>query len=130
LLARVRAILRRRRIDLRQRKAHGVRAYRFGGWELDLNTRRLGSVGKREIALSNGEFSLLVALLAAGGRTLSRTQLLELSRLHDDKVYDRAVDMQVMRLRRKLEADCAESRYLVTVRGAGYRVGVPVEPVY
>jgi DNA-binding response OmpR family regulator len=130
LLARVRAILRRRRIDLRQRKAHGVRAYRFGGWELNLNTRRLRSAGKREIALSNGEFSLLGALLAAGGRTLSRMQLLELSRLHDDEVYDRAVDMQVMRLRRKLEADCAEPRYLATVRGAGYRIGVPVEPVY
>jgi len=71
-----------------------------------------------------------VALLAAGERTLSRMQLLELSRLHDDEVYDRAVDMLVMRLRRKLEADTDAPRYLLTVRGAGYRIGVPVEPVY
>jgi DNA-binding response OmpR family regulator len=130
LLARVRAILRRRSIDSHQRKTHGPRAYRFGGWELNLNTRRLHSAARREIALTNGEFSLLVALLAAGERTLSRMQLLELSRLHDDEVYDRAVDMLVMRLRRKLEADTPAPRYLVTVRGAGYRIGVAVEPVY
>ena len=130
LLARLRAILRRRRVDARQRKTQGVRAYRFGGWELNLNTRRLNCGGKHQIGLTNGEFSLLVALLAAGQGTLSRMQLLELSRLHDDEVYDRAVDMQIMRLRRKLEADCAAPRYLLTVRGAGYRIGVPVEPVY
>lgn len=130
LLARVRAILRRRRIDLRQRKEQGLRAYRFGDWELNLNVRQLASRARRQIRLSNGEFSLLVALLAAGGRTLSRMQILELSRLHDDEVYDRAVDMLVMRLRRKLEADTAAPRYLLTVRGAGYCLGVPVEAVY
>ena len=130
LLARVRAILRRRRIDTRQRDVHRPRAYRFGGWELNLNTRRLHSDARRQIELTNGEFSLLAALLAAGERTLSRMQLLELSRLHDDEVYDRAVDMLVMRLRRKLEADTTAPRYLLTVRGAGYRIGVRVEPVY
>src|SRR5262249_35976429 len=129
LLARVRAILRRRRIDSYQRKTRGPRAYRFGNWELNLNARRLASPAQREIVLTNGEFSLLVALLEAGGRTLSRMQILELSRLHDDEVYDRAVDLLVMRLRRKLEPDTAP-RYLLTVRGAGYRIGVPVEPVY
>jgi two-component system, OmpR family, response regulator len=130
LLARVRAILRRRRIDSHQRKTQGPRAYRFGGWELNLNTRRLQSAARRQISLSNGEFSLLVVLLAAGERTLSRMQILELSRLHDDEVYDRAVDALVMRLRRKLEADAAAPRYVLTVRGTGYRIGVAVEPVY
>ncbi|HUL68024.1 MAG TPA: winged helix-turn-helix domain-containing protein [Burkholderiaceae bacterium] len=130
LLARVRAILRRRRIDSRQPKSHGVRAYRFDGWELNVNTRRLHSPGRQEIVLSNGEFNLLVALLAAGERILSRMQLLELSRLHDDEVYDRAVDVQIMRLRRKLEAHGNGARCLETVRGAGYRIGVPVEPVF
>lgn len=130
LLARVRALLRRRRIDLRQPRVRGLRAYRFGGWELNLNTRRLVSPERRPIALSNGEFSLLVALLASDGRTLSRMQLLELSRFHDDEVYDRAVDMLVMRLRRKLEAETAAPCYVLTVRGVGYRFGVPVEPVY
>jgi two-component system, OmpR family, response regulator len=130
LLARVRAILRRRRLDVRQQRGEDMRAYRFGGWELNLNTRRLVSPNRPHAALTNGEFSLLVALLGAGGRTLSRTQLLELSRLHDDEVYDRAVDVLIMRLRRKLGEDSANPHCILTIRGAGYRIGVPVESVY
>jgi DNA-binding response OmpR family regulator len=130
VLARVRAILRRRSLDSCQRKTHGPRAYRFGCWELNRNLRQLHSTGRRSIGLTNGEFSVLDVLLGAHGRTLSRMQILELSRLHDDEVYDRAVDMLVMRLRRKLEADTAAPRYLLTVRGAGYRIGTAVEPVY
>jgi DNA-binding response OmpR family regulator len=130
LLARVRALLRRRRMDVRPGKARGVRAYRFDGCELNVNTRRLVTRDQRQLAISNGEFNLLVALLGAGGCTLSRVQLLELSRLHDDEVYDRSVDVQIMRVRRKIEADYSKPRCLLTVRGAGYRVGVPVEPIY
>ena len=130
LLARVRAVLRRRRLDLRQGRIEGGRAYRFDGWELNLSARRLESPDRRRVALTNGEFSVLVVLLGAGGRTLSRMQLLELSRLHDDEVYDRAVDMQIMRLRRKLGEGSTNPRYVVTVRGAGYRIGVRVETVY
>jgi DNA-binding response OmpR family regulator len=130
LLARMRALLRRRQIDVRQSKPQGVRGFRFDGCELNLNTRQLVTRDKRQVALSNGEFNLLVALLGAGERTLSRMQLLELSRLHDDEVYDRAVDVQIMRLRRKIEADYANPRCLLTVRGAGYRFAVPVDSVY
>jgi DNA-binding response OmpR family regulator len=130
LLARVRAILRRRSLDSRQRKTHRARAYRFGGWELNRNLRQLRSTGRDPIVLTNGEFGVLDVLLGAHGRTLSRMQILELSRLHDDEVYERAVDILVMRLRRKLEADTAAPRYVLTVRGAGYRIGVPVETVY
>jgi DNA-binding response OmpR family regulator len=71
-----------------------------------------------------------VALLGASGRTLSRAQLLELSRLHGDEVYDRAVDTQIMRLRLKLGEDSANARCVLTLRGAGYRFGLPVESVY
>jgi DNA-binding response OmpR family regulator len=130
LLARVRAILRRRQLDVRQPRLEGMRAYRFGGWELNLNTRQLVSLKAPHGTLSNGEFSLLVALLGARGRTLSRAQLLELSRLHDDEVYDRAVDVLILRLRRKLGESSATARCIVTMRGAGYRIGVPVENVY
>ena len=65
LLARVRAILRRRRLDVRQQRLGGLRGYRFGGWELNLNTRQLVSPKGQQGALTNGEFSLLVALLGA-----------------------------------------------------------------
>src|SRR5256714_156620 len=130
LLARIRTILRRRRAEVRQGKPEGIRAYRFDGWELNLNTRRLLSPAGQSVPLSNGEFSLLVVLLGAPSRILSRDQLLDLSRLHNDEVYNRSVDVQIMRLRRKIEKDPAEPRYIRTERGAGYLFGVPVETVY
>ena len=130
LLARIRTILRRRHAEIRQGKPDGIRAYRFDGWELNLNTRRLLSPAGKAVALSNGEFSLLVVLLGAANRILSRDQLLDLSRLHNDEVYNRSVDVQILRLRRKLEQDPAEPRYIRTERGAGYIFGVPVETVY
>jgi len=130
LLARIRTILRRRRAEVHQGKPEGIRAYRFDGWELNLNTRRLVSPAGQAVALSNGEFSLLVVLLGAPSRILSRDQLLDLSRLHNDEVYNRSVDVQIMRLRRKIEPDPAATRYIRTERGAGYLFGVPVETVY
>ena len=130
LLARIRTILRRRRAEVRQGKPEGIRAYRFDGWELNLNTRRLLTPAGQSVPLSNGEFSLLVVLLGAPSRILSRDQLLDLSRLHNDEVYNRSVDVQIMRLRRKIERDPAEPRYIRTERGAGYLFGVPVETVY
>ena len=130
LLARIRTVLRRRRAEVRQGKPEGIRAYRFDGWELNLNTRRLTSKEGRTVALSNGEFSLLVVLLGAPNRILSRDQLLDLSRLHNDEVYNRSIDVQILRLRRKIEQNAAEPRYIKTERGAGYLFGVPVETVY
>jgi len=130
LLARIRTILRRRRAEVRQGKPEGIRAYRFDGWELNLNTRRLIDREGRAVALSNGEFSLLVVMLGAPQRILSRDQLLDLSRLHNDEVYNRSVDVQIMRLRRKIEKDVANPSYIRTERGVGYQFGVPVETVY
>ncbi len=130
LLARIRTVLRRRRAEVRQGRPDGVRAYRFDGWELNLNTRRLLGPGGRAVALSNGEFSLLVVLLGSPHRILSRDQLLDLSRLHNDEVYSRSIDVQIMRLRRKIEPDASQPRYIRTERGAGYVFGVPVETVY
>jgi DNA-binding response OmpR family regulator len=130
LLARIRTILRRRRSEVRQGRPEGVRAFRFDGWELNLNTRRLADRSGRAVSLSNGEFSLLVVLLGAPNRVLTRDQLLDLSRLHNDEVYNRSIDVQIMRLRRKIEQDPAKPRYIQTERGAGYSFGVPVETVY
>lgn len=130
LLARIRTVLRRRRAEVRQGKPEGVRAYRFDGWELNLNTRRLAHRDGRAVTLSNGEFSLLVALLGAANRILSRDQLLDLSRLHNDEVYNRSIDVQILRLRRKIEPDASAPRYIRTERGVGYTFGVPVEIVY
>jgi DNA-binding response OmpR family regulator len=61
---------------------------------------------------------------------VTRDQLIEMSRRYDNEVYDRAVDVQILRLRRKLEQNPAEPQIIVTERGAGYRIAVPVEAVY
>ncbi len=130
LLARIRTVLRRRHAEVRQGRPEGIRAYRFDGWELNLNTRRLTAPDANVTVLSKGEFSLLVVLLGAPHRILSRDQLLDLSRLHNDEVYNRAVDLQIMRLRRKIESDPAKPRYIRTERGNGYVFSVNVDTVY
>src|SRR5713226_2516212 len=130
LLARIRTVLRRRRPEVQQGRPQGIRAYRFDGWELNLNTRRLRKPDGHPVPLSNGEFSLLVVLLGAPNRVLSRDQLLDLSRLHNDEVFNRSVDVQIMRLRRRIEHDPAEPRYIKTERGIGYVFNAAVETVY
>ena len=130
LLARIRTVLRRAHAGHESHGARVVRAYRLPGWELNLRTRKLTAQGGAEVALSNGEFNLLAALLATANRVVSRDQLIELSRRYDNEVYDRAVDVQILRLRRKIERNPAEPAVIVTERGIGYRIAVPVEPVY
>lgn len=130
LLARVRAVLRRRHAEVRQGRPQGVRAYRFDGWELKLGTRRLVAPDGRLVPISRGEFPLFVALLGAPQRVLSRDQLLELSRLHNDDVFNRSVDVQILRIRRKIEPDPAAPRYIRTQRGVGYVLSASVEVVY
>ena len=131
LLARIRSVLRRAHAPVPAAdRGREVRAYRFGDFELNLRTRRLKQAGGQQIALTNGEFNLLAALLAAPGRVLTRDQLLEASRMHDNEVYDRAIDIQVLRLRRKIEVDPAQPKYIITERGAGYIFSAIVDVVY
>lgn len=121
LLARVRALLRRSRAQASVAdNLARLRAYRFAGWELNLRRRRLIAPDGGTVALTNTEFNLLTAFLAAPQRILSRDQLLELSRLHNDEVYDRAIDVQVGRLRRKLQPGADAPQFIRTERGSGY----------
>ena len=130
LLARVRALLRRVRLHSTIAEEVGkLRAYRFEGWELNLRLRRLKDPAGNVQVLPNGEFSLLTALLASPQRVLTRGQLIEQSHLYDDEVYDRSIDVQILRLRRKIEPDPSTPRFIVTERGAGYQFAVPVEAV-
>jgi two-component system, OmpR family, response regulator len=84
----------------------------------------------KPVDLSNGEFSLLGALCRAPQRVLSRDQLLSMSRLHEAEVYDRTVDVQIRRLRMKIESDNSNPMLIVTERGAGYRLACDVETLY
>ena len=91
----------------------------FGDWCLDRATRQL-SRGGESVALTSGEFALLNALVANANRPMKRERLLELTRGEDSESFDRAIDVQMHRLRRLIEADPAHPRYLQTVWGVGY----------
>jgi two-component system OmpR family response regulator len=131
LLARVRAVLRRYQVQATLPERDNTRrAFRFSGWELNLRTRRLLAPDGSSVELSKGEFSLLSALCRAPQRVLTRDQLLSMSRLHEAEVYDRTVDVQIRRLRFKVEADATKPSLIVTERGAGYRLASEVETLY
>jgi DNA-binding response OmpR family regulator len=121
LLARIRALLRRTRANYPAGEGvHKVRGYRFEGWELNIAMRRLISPSGELIRLSNQTFNLLTVFVSAPQRILSRDQLIRMSRLYNDEVYDRAIDTQVARLRKKIEPDANSPQLIQTERGAGY----------
>jgi len=118
LVARIDAVLRRRG-PVPGAPDPGADAFRFGDFELDLHLRRLRRADNT-IALSSGEFALLHALVRHANRPLKRERLLELARGDDADINDRAIDVQVYRLRRLVEPDPARPRYIQTVWGVGY----------
>jgi two-component system, OmpR family, response regulator len=127
LYARYRAVLRRRE-NGRSVRTRDVEQgeYRFDGWRLDRRSRRLTDAQERPVALSKVEYALLLAFLDAPERPLSREHLLQATRLHED-IFDRSIDVQVLRLRRKLEVDPKAPRVIRTERGVGYVFAIPVE---
>jgi DNA-binding response OmpR family regulator len=94
--------------------------FRFAGWELDTAARRLLNPEGREVGLTTGEFDLLAAFVRHPGRVLSRDFLLEHTRGREAAPFDRTIDVQVGRLRKKLEADPENPALIKSVRGAGY----------
>jgi len=128
LLARIKAVLRRTEVKRSVRRAETARAYHFAGWELSTGLRRLKSADGNIVQLTNSEYALLVAFLRSPKKVLSRDQLLELSRLHDD-IYDRSIDVQILRLRRKVEEKAHEPKLIRTERGAGYFLDADVGTV-
>jgi two-component system, OmpR family, response regulator len=129
LLARVRAVLRRFEIGGAAPARNRERGrFRFSGWQLDRKTRQLTDPDGAPVALTKGEYALLLAFLDAPQRPLSREHLLQATRVHED-VFDRSIDVQILRLRRKLERDPSAPRVIQTERGVGYVFAVPVERV-
>ena len=129
LLARVNAILRRqetgRLVRVRDPERGG---YRFNGWRLERRNRRLVDPDGTPVALTKCEYALLLAFVQAPQRPLTREQLLQATRLHED-IFDRSVDVQVLRLRRKLEVNPGARQVIQTERGVGYVFVLPVEPL-
>ena len=129
LLARVKAVLRRMApAEANPGAAAGAARskLRFAGWELDTAARRLVSPQGQDVALTTGEFDLLSAFALHPGRVLSRDFLLEQTRGREAGPFDRTIDVQVGRLRKKLEADAEDPQIIKSVRGAGYILVPPV----
>jgi two-component system OmpR family response regulator len=127
LLARIRSVLRRAQGVPEPVARQGQSVLRFAGWALDLARRRLESREGLVIELSGGEFDLLVALAQHPQRVLSRDQLLDLTRGRAAVPFDRSVDIQISRLRHKIESDPKEPELIKTVRGDGYMFTPKVE---
>lgn len=119
LLARVRAVMRRRREPRLVEDSLGA-ACEFAGWRLDLVRHELRSPQGVVVNLSSGEFSLLRAFVERPQRVLTRDQLLEFARGPQSDAFDRAIDVQISRLRRKLEDSGGEAELIRTVRSEGY----------
>lgn len=135
VLARTRSVLRRRESGARESGAgtpetpteRSGNRYLFGRWQLDARSRILLSPDAEPVELSSGEFDLLLAFLKHPKQTLSRDRLLDLTRGVRAAQFDRSIDVQVGRLRRKIEADPPRPAIIKTVRGAGYKFSLDVE---
>jgi DNA-binding response OmpR family regulator len=123
ILARIRTVLRRA-----QAPAAAVAAptaapadiLRFQGWQLDMLRRELRRPDGTMVPLTSGEFELLRVFATHANHVLNRDQLMELVKGREWEAYDRAIDTQIVRLRKKIEADPANPGLIKTVRGAGY----------
>jgi two-component system, OmpR family, response regulator len=128
LLARVKSVLRRSRtLPDDSTDTDQNASYQFAGWTLDVPTRQLYSPGGDKIFLSGGEFSLLKVFLDHPNRVLPRDQLLVFSHGREIEPFDRTIDMQVSRLRRRLQDDPKSPSLIKTVRSVGYVFAVRVE---
>src|SRR5215468_9599948 len=120
LLARVKSVLRRVSTRSNDKPAAQRHKARFAGWNLDLATRELMSPTGLEVRLTTGEFDLLAAFVNNANQVLTRDRLLDLARNREAGPFDRTIDVQVGRLRRKLEDDPQRPTMIKTVRGSGY----------
>jgi two-component system OmpR family response regulator len=127
LLARIKSVLRRARSLPGNLEPDAAKAYSFAGWTLDVATRNLTAPDGVVVPLSGTEFKLLRAFLAHPHRVLSRDQLIELMISREAGPFDRAIDVQVSRLRQRLRDGAREPQIIKTVRGEGYVLAAQVE---
>ena len=127
LLARIGAVLRRTNTLPPRLRGPAAERYRFGEWIFNASQREIVGPDGLAMPLSSGEFKLLMAFLDRPKVALSREQLLDLTKGRDADVFDRSIDNQISRLRRKIEQDPKNPRYIKTVWGGGYMFTSNVE---
>ena len=126
LLARIKSVLRRSQmLPVKQKNTRGL--VEFEGWKFDFSHKEIIDKEGVAIRLSSGEHLLLVSLIDHGGMTLSREQLLDLTKGRETQLFDRSVDNQISRLRRKIEKDPKNPRIITTEWGGGYQFSAAVE---
>jgi two-component system OmpR family response regulator len=130
LLARIKSVLRRARSLPENLEPDEIVAFQFAGWSLDLQTRDLASPEGVVVALSGTEFRLLRVFLEHPNRVLTRDQLVDFMLSRDASAFDRAVDVQVSRLRHRLGEDAKEPAIIKTVRSQGYVLAADVVVVH
>jgi two-component system, OmpR family, response regulator len=129
LLARIRTVLRRTLsspVATTPQAKPSSQMLRFANWRLDLHRRILISEGNEDVALTTSEFEMLRVLAEHGNRVLSRDTLMDLTKGRDCAPYDRSIDTQIGRIRKKIEANAAKPSLLKTVRGGGYVLAATV----
>ena len=129
LLARIKSVLRRARAVPDNLRPPDAASYRFAGWTLDVATRNLAAPDRVVVALSGTEYRLLRVFLDHPNRVLTRDQLIDFMLSRDAAPFDRAIDVQVSRLRHRLRDDAKEPAIIKTVRGQGYVFAAHVEAV-
>jgi two-component system OmpR family response regulator len=127
LLARIKSVLRRHRAIPGNLQEEQAKLLRFAGWTLDLAARNLISPQQVVVALSGAEFRLLRVFLSYPNRVLTRDQLMDLTVGREADPLDRSIDVQVSRLRQRLDDDAREPAIIKTVRGEGYVLAATVE---
>ena len=123
VLARIKSVLRRRgppRVHLAAGPSAAEEIIRFEGWRLEIGRRQLVSPGGEDVALTTGEFDLLAALAKHPGRVFGREALMDLTRGRSLEAFDRTIDAQVARLRKKIESDPKSPTLVKSIRGVGY----------
>lgn len=118
--ARLKSILRRRQAPARSAEPAAEDIIRFEGWRLNISRRQVLDPQGQDIGLTTGEFEMLTALVRNAGRVLTREVLMDLTRGRDLEAFDRTIDAQIVRLRRKIETDPKKPQFIKAVRGVGY----------
>lgn len=125
LVARIKVVLRRISSGQPKNGSNGD-SYNFGGWTLNTGEQSLHDPDSVLVPLSSGEYRMLEALVERAGQVLTRDQLLDLTRGREGGPFDRAIDNQISRLRRKIEVDAKDPQHIKTIWGGGYRFSTEV----
>ncbi len=128
LVARIKVVLRRAEPGVRQIRSE-MESYGFAGWTLKTGEQGLYDPDGVLVSLSSGEYRMLEALVTRAGQVLSRDQLLDLTRGREGGPFDRAIDNQISRLRRKIEVDAKDPQHIKTIWGGGYRFSTAVQKI-